>query len=245
MSNKLNRLIAPAIVLALAGLANAQSTTNTGPKKEQPVPMKSIKPADDSKQPAKPTKDTEATVTLKAGDKAPAINVEKWVQGEAVTGFEKGKVYIVEFWATWCPPCQKSIPHLTELQKEHKGLTVIGVTSSERKDKDGADNRIAKLEAFVKAKGDAMKYTVGYEGDYEMFKQWMTPAGRNGIPSAFIVGGDGIISWIGNPLDKSFDGEVEKALKAAKGGAKKDANKETNKDTNKDTKKDPKNDNRK
>ena len=38
---------------------------------------------------------------LKPGDDAPALAISEWVQGEAVAGFEKGKVYLVEFWATW------------------------------------------------------------------------------------------------------------------------------------------------
>ena len=39
--------------------------------------------------------------SLKAGDKAPPLTVEKWVKAGPVAGFEKGKVYVVEFWATW------------------------------------------------------------------------------------------------------------------------------------------------
>ena len=38
---------------------------------------------------------------LKVGDDAPSMAITEWVQGEAVAGFEKGKVYLVEFWATW------------------------------------------------------------------------------------------------------------------------------------------------
>ena len=38
---------------------------------------------------------------LSAGDPAPPISVTEWVQGEAVPAFEKGKIYLLEFWATW------------------------------------------------------------------------------------------------------------------------------------------------
>src|SRR5947208_1155637 len=49
--------------------------------------------------------------TLHVGDRAPGLSVSKWLKGEPVTQFQPGKVYVVEFWATWRQPCIKSIPH--------------------------------------------------------------------------------------------------------------------------------------
>ncbi len=130
--------------------------------------------------------------TLKAGDLAPALSVENWVKGDAVTGFEKGKVYVVEFWATWCGPCIAAIPHLTHLQKEYKGrVQFIGVS--------GSDKDLATVETFVKQQGDKMGYTVAFDGDRSMSEAWMKPAGRNGIPCSFVVDRDGKIAWIGHP----------------------------------------------
>jgi len=53
----------------------------------------------------------------------------------AVSGL-KGKVVFIEFWASWCPPCRKSIPHLNELHRKYgpKGLTILGVNAGETED---------------------------------------------------------------------------------------------------------------
>ena len=50
----------------------------------------------------------------------------------------KGKVLVMDFWATWCGPCKMEIPHLIELQKEFRdqGLVVVGITMDSTPDKD-------------------------------------------------------------------------------------------------------------
>lgn len=189
-------LVSCLVVAILAGGAAAQ---NAG------APVKGKQPAGEGEQKARPQ------VTLKVGDPAPAIKVDKWVKGSEVAAFEKGKPYIVEFWATWCPPCRKSIPHLTEVAQSNKELTVIGVASSERQGKDG-DRRLEVLEQFVKDKGDEMNYTVAYDADREMGREWMAAAGQGGIPTAFLVNREGKIAWIGNPLAEEFDDEVAKLV---------------------------------
>jgi thiol-disulfide isomerase/thioredoxin len=138
--------------------------------------------------------------TLGIGDPAPKLEVKEFVKGDPVKALEKGKVYVVEFWATWCGPCRTSIPHITELQKKHKDVTVIGVSVSEQD--------FGKVKPFVEDMGDKMDYRVAIDAvpegkdaqDGAMSKNWMGAAEQNGIPTAFIVNGDGVIAWIGHPM---------------------------------------------
>lgn len=137
--------------------------------------------------------------TLKVGDRAPKLQTGKWVQGDPVQAFEKGKAYLVEFWATWCGPCRVSIPHLNELHTKYKdkGLVVIGQNCWEHNEK--------LVEPFVKKMGDKMTYRVALDNKEEsergqMAETWMAAAGRNGIPSAFLVDTQGRIAWIDHPM---------------------------------------------
>jgi thiol-disulfide isomerase/thioredoxin len=141
-----------------------------------------------------------AESSLKVGDPAPKLQTGKWVQGEPVKDFAKGKAYIVEFWATWCPPCRATIPHLNETYNKYKdkGLVVIGQDCWEHD-----DNLVAP---FVKKMGDKMTYRVALDdkshgGKGKMAETWMEAAGRNGIPSAFLVDTKGMIAWIGHPME--------------------------------------------
>jgi len=137
--------------------------------------------------------------TLKVGDAAPKLQNGKWVQGEPVTEFQSGKAYVVEFWATWCGPCRASIPHLNEtyLKFKDKGLVVIG--------QDCWEDDESKVGPFIKTMGEKMTYRVALDDKNgsekgKMADTWMTAAGQNGIPTAFLVDTTGHIAWIGHPM---------------------------------------------
>ncbi|MCY3020151.1 MAG: redoxin domain-containing protein [Planctomycetota bacterium] len=140
--------------------------------------------------------------TLKAGDQAPKLSISKWLNGEAVENFEKGKIYVIECWATWCGPCKASIPHVSELNTrlKDKGVVIIGMNVSEQD--------TSKVEPFVKEMGDKMNYRVAMDADGKTAETWLAAAGRNSIPCAFIVDKEGKIAWIGHPmtdLDRILD----------------------------------------
>lgn len=130
----------------------------------------------------------------------------EFIQGDKVETFSKDKVYVVEFWATWCPPCKRSIPHLTELQKDYgaRGLQIIGVS----------DEPVDLVKKFVKEKGSAMDYTVATQKKDDTFiaEKWMQATGQKGIPCAFVIARTGKLVHIGNPLDPNFDSVIKMTL---------------------------------
>jgi len=148
---------------------------------------------------------------LKVGDKAPSIETLEFVKGKPVTGFEKGHVYVVEFWARWCGPCIRGFPHLSELQKKYQDdVTIIAVNIWDNRQKQPHAEYKQAVNDWVSNRDD-MNYTVAVDTDDKLTASYMQAAQRRGIPSAFIVNGEGEISWIGHPMQ--MDAALEEAVK--------------------------------
>ena len=125
---------------------------------------------------------------------APSLKVAQWIKNGPVDVLEgRGKqVYVIEFWATWCPPCRESIPHLTTIQQEYrdKGVVVVGIT----------DEPVAEVRTFVNSMGSRMGYAVGVDRNGETHRAYMGPFQVNTIPHAFVIDRSGRVVWHGNPL---------------------------------------------
>jgi thiol-disulfide isomerase/thioredoxin len=142
---------------------------------------------------------------LTVGDEAPAFNIAHWVKGEPVNAFEPGSIYVVEFWATWCGPCKAAMPHVTALQEQYKpyGVTFIGIS----------DEKLEIVSDFL-AKGEwnqKMGYTVATDPDRSTYLDYMYTSGNRGIPTAFLIGKEGVLEWIGHPME--IDQPLEAVVK--------------------------------
>jgi thiol-disulfide isomerase/thioredoxin len=147
---------------------------------------------------------------VKPGDAPPSITVEEWIKGEPVPSFEQGKVYLVEFWGTWCGPCIKNIPHLSRLQKEFgsQGLIVIGVASHEFKGRE-------TLLDFMKQRGDEMAYRVAFDSDQSMERDWDTGGAKEAqfrLPLSFVIDRSGHVRFVGHPDDPGMDKIITEAV---------------------------------
>ena len=122
---------------------------------------------------------------LRAGTAAPAISADTWINtnGALELSALKGKVVVVEFWATWGGPCRASIPHMNKLHDrwKDKDVVVIGLTDESPED----------VRQFIRENG--IRYAVG-AGSLSSFDY-----GVNSIPHAFVIAGDGTVIWDGYP----------------------------------------------
>ena len=114
----------------------------------------------------------------------------------------RGRVLILDFWATWCGPCRVEIPHFVELQKHYgdKGLTVIGITLDEQ----GPE----VVKKFVKQLGVNYPIVIGNEKVAEAY------GGIDGIPTTFVIDRQGrIVSLhIGYDDKAAFEKEIQSLL---------------------------------
>jgi len=143
-----------------------------------------------------------AQAGVSIGETAPSLKIKDWVRGSPVDLDKDAskRIHVVEFWATWCPPCKASIPLLTQYQKKFgKELVIIGVT-----DPDPYRNSPTDIKQFVKEQGANMDYTVAMDDRGATITAYMGEDAV-GIPQAFVVGKDGKVVWLGSPLDPAME----------------------------------------
>ena len=148
------------------------------------------------------------TVSALAQDASPArTSAPDWqlndLNGKTVKFSDfRGKVVILDFWATWCIPCRIEIPHFAELQKQYgdKGLNVIGVSLDEQ----GPEI----VKKFVKRLGVNYPIVIGKEKVVEAY-------GRiDALPTTFVIDRQGrIVSrHIGYDDKAAFEKEIQSLL---------------------------------
>lgn len=124
-----------------------------------------------------------ARAALSAGKEFPDFQ-EKDVAGQPLSISKyKGKIVLVDFWATWCGPCVGELPNvLAAYQKYHdKGFEIVGISLDKNKD---------ELEKFVKEKGMTwQQYFDGQGWDSKLGKKY----GITAIPATFLLDGEGKI----------------------------------------------------
>ena len=149
--------------------------------------------------------DIEATTLIHAGDMAPDFTVEM-LDGSRITLSElRGKVVLVNFWATWCPPCREEMSHLQKDVIDRfagKDVVVLPISRGEER---------KTVESFLKKMG--FTFPVGLDGNQSIYKKYAS----NYIPRSVVVGKDGKVVYVGVGYDeeiaKAIDNAIVEALK--------------------------------
>ncbi len=134
------------------------------------------------------------------GGPAPAFTLTD-LDGKAVSLSDfRGKVIVLDFWATWCPPCKREIPDFISLQKDYasKGLQIVGI----------ALDKQDKVVDFAKQNGINYPVLLGDNAITESY------GGIDGIPTTFVIDKTGTIRsrFEGFRSREVFEAEIKKLL---------------------------------
>ncbi|RYG94773.1 MAG: redoxin domain-containing protein, partial [Alphaproteobacteria bacterium] len=148
----------------------------------------------------------ERPALLAAGTLAPDFTVAKWGGGDLKLSDYRGKVVILDFWATWCGPCQASMPHVEKVYQsvKDKDVVVIGLCVWDEQ---------AAYDKWMPANKDKYTFTFGFDpagrGDNNIAKAMYKVSG---IPTTYIIGKDGKVVEAIVGYDSRGDVRVEEAL---------------------------------
>jgi thiol-disulfide isomerase/thioredoxin len=148
--------------------------------------------------------DLETKISL-IGNVAPDISIEKWINSEPLSlQTLRGRVVLLEFWATWCEPCEEMIPILKRLDAEYasRGLVIVALTRHYLAYQGADEEQMRELElvqSYIAKHG--ITYPVGIAEDEQAQELY----GANGLPSLVLVDRRGVVRYsYGSGEDDQF-----------------------------------------
>jgi thiol-disulfide isomerase/thioredoxin len=141
---------------------------------------------------------TAAAVT--SGEPPPAIDMPDQAGKKVDLNQLKGKVVLIDFWASWCGPCKQEMPVLEELHKKYAkdGLVIVGVN---------IDNNPKKMNNFLK--GTPATFRIVHDPKLRIAAKYEP----NTMPSSYFVGRDGKIRYVHEGFRKKDASELEERIK--------------------------------
>ncbi len=147
------------------------------------------------------------------GEVAPALSVKTWINAGPVTLEElRGRVVLLEFWATWCKPCQEMFPKLKKLHEQTgpRGMEIIALTRhylAYRGTEESMQEELRLMRATVTE--NELSFPVGVAPD----EQQQAIYGANGLPTCFLIDRDNVVRYAGpGAEDPRFEVILERYL---------------------------------
>jgi thiol-disulfide isomerase/thioredoxin len=148
-----------------------------------------------------------------AGDMAPDVELLNVANGQTVKlSSLRGKLVLVDFWATWCGPCQPAMEALNKLATEHadweERLVLLPVS---------IDDEAEQARQHLASRGwtHIQTYWTGVEGKVSFQAPAMQAFVVNGVPTSFLIDGNGKILWRGHPMADEAGQTLESRIAAA------------------------------
>lgn len=137
---------------------------------------------------------------------SPPLKLRDWQGVPRDLAEFRGKVVLVNFWASWCEPCREEMPELEELRQQYgeRGLEIVAVNLAESQ---------RRIQSFVKAfLPDGMSFVILQDRDSQAYKQWQVRA----LPTSFLIDREGRLRWkaVGriDPADAAMLRQIDELL---------------------------------
>lgn len=147
------------------------------------------------------------------GQTAPDISVKTWIKGGPVTLEDlRGRVVLLEFWATWCKPCQEMFPKLKTLHEQEslRGLEITAITRHYMA-YGGTEEAMAKELQLMT--GTVNEHGVSFPVGVAEDERLQAIYGANGLPTAILIDRQGVVRYAGpGGEDREFEEILEKCL---------------------------------
>lgn len=158
-----------------------------------------------------------ATQMALLGSEAPEISIRDWLHGGPASLNElRGSVVLLEFWATWCKPCQEMFPKLKRLHETERsrGLEIIALTRHYMAYGGTAESKMQERQLML---GMVSEHEVDFHVGIAEDEGLQGIYGANGLPTLVLVNRNGIIRYVGpGEGDLVFNTELQKSLETAR-----------------------------
>jgi peroxiredoxin len=144
--------------------------------------------------------DIESTTLVKAGEMAPDFIVEM-LDGSKVTLVEnRGKVVLVSFWATWCPPCRLELSHMQkDVIDRFAGEDLVVLPISRGEERKTVESYISKM---------GYTFPVGLDTTQAIYSKYAS----NYVPRSVVIDREGMVVYVGVGYDEQIAKEIEQAI---------------------------------